>query len=189
MGASSMSGPMSAPRRNRVRREAILLAASVREAGRPKLSARIIDISCSGCRLHVDGVFAGESVWIAIPMLETCQARVIWQNEGFAAVEFQTALDEGVLGRVVARHSTPSVNFVSDLRDFAEQARRSASRALAEPTANALREISRDCSLHALVRELQLLEAQSSPSVPSLTGHLVRRELPTQSASPVSSLG
>ena len=89
--------------RRRANRAALRLSATMREAGRSRVQARLIDISTHGCRVEcASGASAETWIWLSIAGLETQYCRVVWRHQEFAGLEFVTPLAEPVLERLLA---------------------------------------------------------------------------------------
>ena len=162
-----------------VERIGLSLRASVREPGRNRIPVRVIDISIAGCRIEFIGVpFGQKSLWITIDGCESVPARVKWQKDGFAGLEFMTMFSDAVLTRLLSQSAKSSENFASELREIAGRARLLNKRSEGEE-AGQVRMFSRDCSLRAIVHALRLEDPGAKTSTASrLTGALVRRTLP-----------
>jgi hypothetical protein len=97
------------PDRRRAPRMAIRLNASIREPGRSRTGARLIDISTHGCRVEITSG-ASQDTWVMLSIagLETQYCRVVWRCHEFAGIEFATPLaerieSEGGIGAILAK--------------------------------------------------------------------------------------
>ncbi len=87
----------------RARRSAVALDGAVRERGRSAQSARLTEISRSGCRIAGYWLVApGTPVWVRIPGLENLAGHVAWSDEGGGGVAFETPLHPAVAARYEA---------------------------------------------------------------------------------------
>src|SRR4029079_2673129 len=92
--------PDGSPARRRAPRTALRLSASVREPGRSRSAARLIDISTHGCRVEITSE-ALRATWVSLRMAgwKTQYCRVVWRCHECAGIEFATPLAEAVLKR------------------------------------------------------------------------------------------
>lgn len=160
-----------------MQRIALSIEATAREPGRVGVPVRAVDISTNGCRVELfnDG-FSGSLVWLTIKGLAAQSSRILWQKDGFAGLEFLTPLADVILDALIANQPRPSSVAVEDLRELAARTRRIALQSLDPWIARAVLDLSRDCSLHAIVCGLKLAETQSSSApVPQLTSGMIRR--------------
>jgi hypothetical protein len=157
-----MSDPATRPdgqlERRRAPRTALRLDASVREPGRSRVAARLIDLSVRGCRIEVTpGVSADNWLLLAIDGLETQYCRVVWACHEFAGVEFATPLAETVLDRLLQDQSALSESTIRELRSVATRAHNLSIQEADDR--RTLSEISRQCAVEALVEGLRLGDA------------------------------
>jgi hypothetical protein len=111
------------PERRRVPRTALRLNASIREPGRPRVGARIIDISTRGCRIEVaTGATADSWFLLSIDGLETQYCRVAWSCHEFAGIEFASPLSELVLERLLENSKQLPETAITELRSLAKRA-------------------------------------------------------------------
>ena len=149
--------------RRRANRAALRLSATMREAGRSRVQARLIDISTHGCRVECASGASGETwIWLSIAGLETQYCRVVWRHQEFAGLEFVTPLGEPVLERVLADQQHLSEASVNELRDIASRTHRLANKDNTD--AELLAELSDRCAVEAVIEGLKLGEAQSGNS-------------------------
>jgi hypothetical protein len=157
-----MSDPATRPdgqaERRRAPRTALRLDASVREPGRSRVAARLIDLSVRGCRIEVTpGVSADSWLLLAIDGLETQYCRVVWACHEFAGVEFATPLAETVLDRLLQDQTALSESTIRELRSVATRAHNLSMQEADDR--RTLSEISRQCAVEALVEGLRLGDA------------------------------
>ena len=151
------------PDRRRAPRMAIRLNASIREPGRSRTGARLIDISTHGCRVEVTSG-ASQDTWVMLSIagLETQYCRVVWRCHEFAGIEFATPLAEAVLERLLHDQQQLSETSISELRAIANRAHHlSVQEADDRQT---LTELSRKCAVDAVVEGLRLGEAKQAKS-------------------------
>ena len=147
------------PERRRAPRTALRLNASIREPGRSRSGARVIDISVHGCRIEsLPGATVDSWVLLTIAGLETQYCRVAWACHEFAGVEFATPLAEAVLDRLLQDQSHLSETAISELRSIATRAHRLSTQE--EGERRTLAELSRKCAVDAVVEGLRLSEAK-----------------------------
>lgn len=148
--------PDGLPERRRAPRTALRLAATIRQPGRGRIAARILDISTHGCRIEATtSAAAGTWVLLSVAGLETQYCRIAWHCQEFSGLEFATPLAEPVLERLLQDQHCLSENVIRDLREIARRAH-SLSANRKEPGAEALAQLSRQCSVDAMVEALRL---------------------------------
>jgi len=148
--------------RRRANRAALRLSATMREAGRSRVQAKLIDISTHGCRVECASAASADTwIWLSIAGLETQYCRVVWRHQEFAGLEFVTPLAEPVLERLLADQQHLSEATVNELRDIAGRTHRLASKDHSD--ADLLAELSDRCAVEAVIEGLKLGEAQSNP--------------------------
>ncbi|HEX5237755.1 MAG TPA: PilZ domain-containing protein [Sphingomicrobium sp.] len=153
--------PEAQPERRRAQRTALRLNATIREPGRSRTGARVIDISTHGCRIEaLPGATTDSWVLLSIAGLETQYCRVVWSCHEFAGVEFATPLAEPVLDRLLQEHGDLSETAISDLRAIATRAHRLS--AQEEGERRTLAELSRQCAVDAVVEGLRLGESKQA---------------------------
>ncbi|HVU29170.1 MAG TPA: PilZ domain-containing protein [Sphingomicrobium sp.] len=147
------------PERRRAPRTALRLNASIREPGRSRSGARVIDISVHGCRIEsLPGATVDSWVLLTIAGLETQYCRVVWACHEFAGLEFATPLAEAVLERLLHGASELSETAISELRSIATRAHRLSTQE--EGERRTLAELSRKCAVDAVVEGLRLSDKQ-----------------------------
>ena len=151
--------PDGQPERRKVPRTALRLNATIREPGRSRTAARVIDISTHGCRIEAtSGASADSWLLLSIAGLETQYCRVAWRCHEFAGIEFATPLAEAVLERLLSTQQELSEVAIGDLRSIANRAHNLSVRESDER--QTLTELSRTCAVEAVVEGLRLGEAK-----------------------------
>ena len=148
------------PDRRRSERAALRLNATMREAGRGRVTARVIDISTHGCRIEAGSGASVETwLWLSIAGLETQFCRVVWRCQEFAGLEFATPLSEPVLDRLLLDTKQLTESTITELRDIASRTHRLASKEGSVDT-QTLAELSRKCAVEAVVEGLRLSDSK-----------------------------
>jgi hypothetical protein len=156
-----MTTVAASPERRRGRRIALALSATVREQRKSRAVVHLVDMSSFGCRVELPcGPLAEPWVWLSIAGLETQYCRVAWQENGFAGLEFATALSDAVLESLMAPHKKVSERLIIRLREIAARASRIAAQARDPGRAKPLLELSRECAEGAAIHGLQLGRTQ-----------------------------
>jgi hypothetical protein len=144
--------------RRRAPRAALRLNASIREPGRSRTGAKVIDISTHGCRIEAtNGASVDSWILLSIAGLETQYCRVVWSCHEFAGVEFATPLAEAVLDRLLQDNQL-SETAIGELRSIASRAHRLSTQDTTERAT--LTELSRKCAVDAVVEGLRLGETK-----------------------------
>ena len=108
-GELSTDTDFSPPRRKgrRVERVTVELGAGLRQRGASGVSVQIMDLSTDGFKVatHLE-LYDGTDVWLRLPGLEPCHARVIWAEGHFVGCAFVRPLHPAVLQMIVAKAST-----------------------------------------------------------------------------------
>ena len=147
--------------RRRAPRAALRLNDTIREPGRSRTGARVIDISTHGCRIEsTNGASVDSWILLSIAGLETQYCRVVWSCHEFAGVEFATPLAEAVLERLLQDHTHLSESAINELRSIANRTHRLSTQATGER--RTLSELSRKCAVDAVVEGLRLGEAKQA---------------------------
>lgn len=153
--------PDGQPERRRAPRAALRLNATIREPGRSRTGARVIDISTNGCRIEAtNGASVDSWILLSIAGLETQYCRVVWSCHEFAGVEFATPLADAVLDRLLQDHSQLSETAISELRSIANRTHRLSTQESGDR--RTLSELSRKCAVDAVVEGLRLGEAKQA---------------------------
>lgn len=152
------------PDRRRANRAALRLSATMREAGRSRVQARLIDISTHGCRIEcASGASSDTWVWLSIAGIETQYCRVVWRHQEFAGLEFVTPLAEPVLERLLSDQNQLSEATINELRDIASRTHRLASKNK-DSDAELLSELSNKCAVEAVIEGLRLGDSGTPPT-------------------------
>jgi len=88
----------------RARRLPIELGAGLRQRGASGVSVQIMDLSTDGFRAatHLE-LFPGTDVWLRLPGLEPCHARVVWAEGHYVGCAFERPLHPAVLDMIVTK--------------------------------------------------------------------------------------
>jgi hypothetical protein len=77
------------------------ITAKVRGArGISRVTADVLDLSVTGCRICTWSLTEGDDVWIAIGQLSPAKAKVVWVHEGFAGIQFVGQLHPSVVTHI-----------------------------------------------------------------------------------------
>ena len=105
-GELRTDGGFAAPARKgrRVERVPVELGAGLRQRGASGVSVQVMDLSTEGFKAatHLE-LHVGSDVWLRLPGLESCQARVMWAEGHFIGCAFVRPLHPAVLDMIVAR--------------------------------------------------------------------------------------
>jgi PilZ domain len=149
------------PDRRRASRSALRLTATIRDGGKSRVKARVIDMSTHGCRVECTSVLADDSwIWLSIAGLETQYCRVVWHCQEFVGLEFATPLSDVVFERLVQDQAQLPETTIKDLRSIASRAYWLARQAGDDDIA-ILAELSRKCAVDAVVEGLRRGEKDS----------------------------
>jgi len=153
--------PDGHPERRRAPRAALRLSASIREPGRSRTGARLIDISTHGCRIEATSG-ASQDTWVMLSIagLETQYCRVVWRCHEFAGIEFATPLAEAVLEQLLQGQQQLSETTISELRSIANRAHQLSVHETEDR--QTLTELSRKCAVDAVVEGLRLGEVKQT---------------------------
>jgi PilZ domain-containing protein len=163
------------PERRRFKRTALQLSASAREMGRSRMAVRVIDICTHGCRIELSsGAIAEPWLLLTIAGLETQYGRVVWHENGFAGLEFAPPLNEDVLEALMDQQERATEAIVVELRRIANRAANLGSTVRDGGKSQTLKQLSLDCTLHAIIQALRLGELRARPE-PQLTCSMIRR--------------
>lgn len=147
------------PDRRRVRRTALSLSATVRDASHTKVKARVIDMSTHGCRIECSTAVSDDSrIWLSISGLETQHCRVVWHCNEFAGVEFEKPLSDAVFEGLLKDREQLPAKAIKELRDIAGRTHWLARQA-GDDEIHILAELSRQCAEDAIVEGLRLGQA------------------------------
>ncbi len=90
--------------RRRSPRAPVSLDAKLGRGGLDRALCKVTDISMHGARLQTySALRAGSMIWIALPDVGHCAARVIWADDFEAGCEFQIARMPEAFERLAAR--------------------------------------------------------------------------------------
>lgn len=155
--SDSISRPDDQPERRRAPRSPLRLGASIREPGRGRTAAKLIDISTHGCRIEVvSGASADAWLMLSIAGLETQYCRVVWRCHEFAGIEFTTPLAQAVLERLLGDQEHMSQAAIGELRAIAKRAHQLSVQETDDR--QTLTDLSRKCAVDAVVAGLSLGE-------------------------------
>ena len=100
---STSAAPDAAKMPRKAQRVEVELGAALRQRGATGVSVQIMDLSVSGFRAatHLE-LPAGTDVWLRLPRLEPCHARVIWSHGNYLGCEFMRPLHPAVLQMIVS---------------------------------------------------------------------------------------
>jgi hypothetical protein len=92
------------PKGRRADRMQIELGAGLRQRGASGVSVQIMDLSIDGFRVatHLD-LPPGADVWLRLPGLEPCQARVVWSEGHLVGCAFVRSLHPAVLQMLIGK--------------------------------------------------------------------------------------
>jgi hypothetical protein len=145
--------------RRRAPRAALRLSATIREPGRSRTGAKVIDISTHGCRIEAtSGASADTWIMLSIAGLETQYCRIVWRCHEFAGIEFATPLSEAVLDQLLQDQHQLSESGIGQLRSIANRAHHLSVHETGDR--QTLTELSRKCAVDAVVEGLRLGETR-----------------------------
>lgn len=83
-------------------RKAVELDAALRQRGASGISVQILDLSTTGFRAatHLE-LEKGTDVWLRLPRLEPCHAKVVWSASNIVGCAFERPLHPAVLQMIV----------------------------------------------------------------------------------------
>ena len=102
-GELSTDGAFPTTKRGRrSERVSIEFAAGLRQRGASGVSIQIMDLSVDGFRAatHLE-LYPGTDVWLRLPGLESCHARVVWAGAHYVGCAFVRPLHPAVLQMIV----------------------------------------------------------------------------------------
>jgi len=102
---STEPAPPAAPQKGRrAERVPVELGAGLRQRGAAGVSVQIMDLSTDGFRVATHLALAnGTDVWLRLPGLEPCHARVVWAEGHLVGCAFERPLHPAVLQMVIAK--------------------------------------------------------------------------------------
>ena len=105
-GELSTAGDFSGSSRKsrRADRLPVELGAGLRQRGASGVSVQIMDLSTDGFKAatHLE-LYPGTDVWLRLPGLEACHARVMWSQGHYVGCAFVRPLHPAVVDMVAAR--------------------------------------------------------------------------------------
>src|SRR5688572_3529665 len=111
-GGASLSGELStetgfpapARRGRKSERVPVELGAGLRQRGASGVTVQILDLSTDGFKVatHLD-LYPGSDVWLRLPGLEACHARVMWAEGHYVGCAFLRPLHPAVLDMIIAK--------------------------------------------------------------------------------------
>jgi hypothetical protein len=152
----------SAPQdRRRSARFATHLLASVRESGKARSPATILDISSHGCRIETaSGLVEGSWVWLNLPSLSAQYSRVSWRCDAFAGLEFCAPLSEVVLEHLLGARRVLTKEDEARLKEASTRCRTLANRT-GGAAATQLVSLATACEVTVLVEHLKGLQSSN----------------------------
>lgn len=102
--AAELSTSASTQKARCAERIEVEFGAGLRQRGASGVSVQIVDLSTNGFRVatHLD-LTPGTDVWLRLPGLEPCHARVAWARGHYVGCEFVRSLHPAVLQMIVSR--------------------------------------------------------------------------------------
>ena len=92
------------PKPRAAERVPVAFAAALRQRGASGVSVQIADLSTTGFRVATHlRLEPGTDVWLRLPGLEACHARVMWAEGHYVGCAFVRPLHPAVLDMIVAR--------------------------------------------------------------------------------------
>ncbi len=155
--------PEGEEERRRAPRAALRLNATIREPGRSRVGARVIDISTHGCRIEATSG-ASPDAWLLLSIagIETQYCRVVWQANEFAGLEFANPLAEVVLEKLLKDQSSMTEKSISELREISRRTHRLAGNDSVRET-DTLTDLSQKCAVDAVVEALRMGDEKHAP--------------------------
>ena len=80
------------------------MGAGLRQRGASGVTVQIMDLSINGFRVatHLE-LCDGTDVWLRLPGLEACHARVVWSKGHYVGCEFERPLHPAVLDMIIRK--------------------------------------------------------------------------------------
>ena len=93
-----------APKGRTAERVSVALGAGLRQRGAAGISVQVMDLSIEGFRAttHLE-MMEGTDVWLRLPGLEACHAKVMWRKGSQIGCRFERPLHPAVLDMVVRK--------------------------------------------------------------------------------------
>ncbi len=107
--STTLSGELSlssspARKSRSAERVQVEFGAGLRQRGAAGVTVQIVDLSITGFRVATHlGLDNGTDVWLRLPGLEPCHAKVAWSKGHFVGCEFERPLHPAVLDMVVRK--------------------------------------------------------------------------------------
>ncbi len=103
-GELSLAADQPAPTGRTTERVSVALGAGLRQRGAAGVSVQVMDLSIEGFRAttHLE-MAEGTDVWLRLPGLEACHAKVMWRKGAQIGCRFERALHPAVLDMVVRK--------------------------------------------------------------------------------------
>jgi hypothetical protein len=87
--------PAEALGRRRSMRAPVSLDARIGRGGLDRALCKVVDLSQHGARLQTySALRAGSHIWLTLPGVGHCAARIVWANDFEAGLEFQIPLSD-----------------------------------------------------------------------------------------------
>lgn len=103
-GELSLAADPAAPKGRAAERVPVALGAGLRQRGAAGVSVQIMDLSIEGFRATTHLELAEDSdVWLRLPGLESCHAKVMWRKGVQIGCRFERPLHPAVLDMVVRK--------------------------------------------------------------------------------------
>lgn len=91
-------------RERKAERKPVRLGAGLRQSGSHKVTVNLIDLSTHGFKVETySGLYPGTDVWITLPGLAGCHARVVWAEGTYLGCEFVNPLHPAVIDMIAAK--------------------------------------------------------------------------------------
>jgi hypothetical protein len=157
-------------------RFAMKLPATARLPGQPRIPARLLDISRTGCRLLAPVHWPrGTAFWLTISGLPQAQfCSVMWSHDRFAGIRFAIAIEEAQFDALLALHGRVSETEAKELKALSDQCAQLARGIKTGDEAIYLSSLARDCDAEAVAFE-QMLHAERMEAIDARTRRLLSR--------------
>ncbi len=103
-GELSLAADPAAAKGRTAERVSVALGAGLRQRGAAGISVQVMDLSIEGFRAttHLE-MMEGTDVWLRLPGLEACHAKVMWRKGSQIGCRFERPLHPAVLDMVVRK--------------------------------------------------------------------------------------
>ena len=103
-GELSLAADPAAAKGRTTKRVTVTLGAGLRQRGAAGISVQVMDLSIEGFRAttHLE-MMEGTDVWLRLPGLEACHAKVMWRKGTQIGCRFERPLHPAVLDMVVRK--------------------------------------------------------------------------------------